>query len=311
MAEDDNWVPEEDDWTPPTDAELKVLAAKRERSDKISKIMGDYMLKGYKMLATTCPICTTIELQDRQGSKYCVACQEVDCHETSKDDPALSETAASRGLAEEAFTSAQQGNVSGDRSRGVDRGGSESSGDSNRQGTPLLSRVVPAPSLATSTSPVLRQQPEGGVLSLGVGADLRSLGTSDLRAVTGNPAQGMPSGNPDLIPRDRESSGSRAGEEVGGAVARQPRRQQLDTRPVQSISVPPTVTRRQLRDEPAMSSYQVVVSSSLGQVLEKMSWAASQLSASSNLGKDIELVTLIRECGLTAEILHRQIGTEM
>ena len=100
--------------------------------------MGDYMLKvncvyprrssefissqGYRMLATLCPICECVELQDRQGAKYCVACQEVivtiafvlgsfvtsqqvnsdryflhqvDCHETSKDNPALSQQAAS------------------------------------------------------------------------------------------------------------------------------------------------------------------------------------------------------------------------
>ena len=68
------------------------------------------------MLATLCPICECVELQDRQGAKYCVACQEVivtfaclgsfvtsqryflyqvDCHETSKDNPALSQQAAS------------------------------------------------------------------------------------------------------------------------------------------------------------------------------------------------------------------------
>ena len=84
--------------------------------------------QGYRMLATLCPICECVELQDRQGAKYCVACQEViitfaswdplllclgsfvtsqqvnpvryflhqvDCHETSKDNPALSQQAAS------------------------------------------------------------------------------------------------------------------------------------------------------------------------------------------------------------------------
>ena len=86
----------EDEWTPPSEAEMKVIQAKRERSDKISKVMGDYLLKGYKMLATSCRICYTVELQDKQGGKFCVACQEVDCHETSKDDPALSRHAAER-----------------------------------------------------------------------------------------------------------------------------------------------------------------------------------------------------------------------
>ncbi len=45
------------EWTPPTEAELKVIQAKRERADKISKLMGDYLLKGYKMLGTTCKTC--------------------------------------------------------------------------------------------------------------------------------------------------------------------------------------------------------------------------------------------------------------
>ena len=81
-----------------------------------------FSYQGYRMLATLCPICECVELQDRQGAKYCVACQEVivtiafvlgsfvtsqqvnsdryflyqvDCHETSKDNPALSQQAAS------------------------------------------------------------------------------------------------------------------------------------------------------------------------------------------------------------------------
>ena len=96
---------DEDDWTPPTEAELKVLAAKRERSDKISKRMGDYLLKGYKMLATSCPVCQTIQLQDKQDQLYCIACQEIDCHETSKDNPVLSAEAAEKVIAESAFSS--------------------------------------------------------------------------------------------------------------------------------------------------------------------------------------------------------------
>ena len=50
----------EDDmeWIPPTEAEMKVIQAKRERADKISNLMGSYLLKGYKMLNETCPKCT-------------------------------------------------------------------------------------------------------------------------------------------------------------------------------------------------------------------------------------------------------------
>ena len=41
----------------------------------------------------------------RNGAKFCVACRDVDCHETSKDDPALSQHAAERVVEEEAFSS--------------------------------------------------------------------------------------------------------------------------------------------------------------------------------------------------------------
>ncbi|MPC22859.1 Sjoegren syndrome/scleroderma autoantigen 1 [Portunus trituberculatus] len=49
----------EDDfsWQPPSESELKVIEARRERNNKISSIMGQYLLKGYKMLAVTCAVC--------------------------------------------------------------------------------------------------------------------------------------------------------------------------------------------------------------------------------------------------------------
>ena len=34
------------EWVPPTDAEKKVHEARRERTDKISALMGKYLLKG-------------------------------------------------------------------------------------------------------------------------------------------------------------------------------------------------------------------------------------------------------------------------
>jgi uncharacterized Zn finger protein (UPF0148 family) len=127
----------DNDWKPPTEAEQKVLMARRERSDKISKRMAQYLLKGksnfidnnkrcsydgshlwtgfnirkkiifkfnlflgHKMLATTCQVCDTIELQDKQEKIFCIACTEIDCQENVKDNPALSTTAANRTLAE-------------------------------------------------------------------------------------------------------------------------------------------------------------------------------------------------------------------
>ena len=53
------------EWTPPTEAELKVIQAKRERADKISKLMGDYLLKGYRMLGTTCKTCDVSSIRWR------------------------------------------------------------------------------------------------------------------------------------------------------------------------------------------------------------------------------------------------------
>ena len=78
-----------DDWKPPTDAELKVINARRERSDKISKKMGEYMLKGHTMLASTCSVCATIEMKSREGNVYCIACTEIDSDENAKDNPVL------------------------------------------------------------------------------------------------------------------------------------------------------------------------------------------------------------------------------
>ena len=50
------------------------------------RVKGDISCRtcvlGYKMLATTCDTgCGTIELEDKRGKKYCVACEEVDCEE--------------------------------------------------------------------------------------------------------------------------------------------------------------------------------------------------------------------------------------
>ncbi|XP_029106614.1 protein ZNRD2 [Scleropages formosus] len=81
------------EWEPPSEAEMKVLQARRERQDKISKLMGDYLLKGYKMLGECCERCETILLQDRQKKNYCVACQELDS-DVDKDNPALNAQAA-------------------------------------------------------------------------------------------------------------------------------------------------------------------------------------------------------------------------
>lgn len=97
---------EDYEWKPPSEAELKVLEARRERMDKISSIMGDYLLKGYKMLSDVCDVCSTILLEDRQRRAYCIACSEVDTMENVKDNPVLSDVAAQR-LVEERQASSE------------------------------------------------------------------------------------------------------------------------------------------------------------------------------------------------------------
>ncbi|XP_074467008.1 protein ZNRD2 isoform X2 [Sebastes fasciatus] len=72
---------------------MKVIQARRERQDKISKLMGDYLLKGYRMLGECCDACGTILLQDKQQKNYCVSCQELDS-DVDKDNPALNAQAA-------------------------------------------------------------------------------------------------------------------------------------------------------------------------------------------------------------------------
>ena len=42
------------EWVPPTAAEQKVINARRERSDKISKLMGNYLLRGKILILVTC-----------------------------------------------------------------------------------------------------------------------------------------------------------------------------------------------------------------------------------------------------------------
>ncbi|KAL5009295.1 hypothetical protein ScPMuIL_014876 [Solemya velum] len=81
------------DWPCPTEAERKLIQARRERNDRISKIMGDYLLKGYTMLGTTCEECQTILLRNKMGKNYCISCSELDS-DTDKDDPVVSQEAA-------------------------------------------------------------------------------------------------------------------------------------------------------------------------------------------------------------------------
>lgn len=50
----------EEEWRPPTEAEMEQIRRRRERSDRISQIMSQYLLRGYKMLASICQNCDVI-----------------------------------------------------------------------------------------------------------------------------------------------------------------------------------------------------------------------------------------------------------
>ncbi|XP_069824307.1 protein ZNRD2 isoform X2 [Dendropsophus ebraccatus] len=84
---------DDDTWSPPSESDMKILRARRERQDKISRMMGDYLLKGYRMLGDSCETCGTILLQDRHKKLLCISCQELDS-DTEKDNPVLNPQAA-------------------------------------------------------------------------------------------------------------------------------------------------------------------------------------------------------------------------
>ncbi|KAM7026456.1 LOW QUALITY PROTEIN: protein ZNRD2 [Acridotheres tristis] len=50
--------------------------ARRERLDRASRAMGGLLLRGYRMLGSSCPQCGTILLQDKEQRLLCVTCQD-------------------------------------------------------------------------------------------------------------------------------------------------------------------------------------------------------------------------------------------
>ncbi|KAM3656114.1 protein ZNRD2 [Ammospiza maritima maritima] len=50
--------------------------ARRERLDRASRAMGALLLRGYRMLGSSCPECGTVLLQDKEQRLLCVSCQE-------------------------------------------------------------------------------------------------------------------------------------------------------------------------------------------------------------------------------------------
>ena len=81
---------DDEEWTPPTPAQMKEIEQKRQRSDMYSKKMGEYLLKGWKMLNEYCPVTGDVPLmQNREGRKYSVALEKfIDEIETEASAPA-------------------------------------------------------------------------------------------------------------------------------------------------------------------------------------------------------------------------------
>ncbi|CAL4122388.1 unnamed protein product, partial [Meganyctiphanes norvegica] len=86
-------------WSPPSEAEQKVIEARRERNNKISSIMGQYLLKGYKMLAITCPTCDLVILGDKQLRKVRSPYSDIDQSRNNMKSP-VSEEAARKTIEE-------------------------------------------------------------------------------------------------------------------------------------------------------------------------------------------------------------------
>jgi len=108
----------EENWREPTEAELKEIERKRERSDLIAHLMGKYMLKGYKMLNDACPKCDTVLLSGKTDKQlYCVACSEVDIQSNTEGDKSIHAESASlttKPIPPEPFNNNTVGSISPD-----------------------------------------------------------------------------------------------------------------------------------------------------------------------------------------------------
>jgi len=261
---------DDEEWQPPTESQMKVLAAKRERSDKISKLMGDYLLKGYKMLATTCRVCCTIELQDRQAQIYCVACMEVDCHETSKDNPALSSQAADQAIAESAFVTITDNSTPAitNDSRSLQ----DTTSDNRSSQGASVNRLSREPSQGASNIRLSREPPDVVLLS--------------------SPPPSLPhSEQPNRFPDVRMVRQQQEPSLVRRLASDQPR----------TLASGPSTSRPQ--DDGLRESLET----SLSTVVEKLCWASRQLGDTENIDQSLKLVTLVKQCADTVVSLRTAI----
>ncbi|XP_054758146.2 uncharacterized protein LOC129264314 [Lytechinus pictus] len=244
------------DWTPPTEAEMKVIQAKKERSDKISKLMGDYLLKGYRMLATTCSLCGTILLRDKQQKDYCVTCNEL-ATEHAKDDPALSAEAARSQVREHELVRASPSSSSS--SSGT--GGAALSNTDDRSITitnvcsvPETLRTLQLQGTASTTAQRVQQQQQAS-------------------HTPSPPPPPPPNPQATVLPQT-------AGSLMNNAVA--------STSTIGAPGVRPCGNRN--------TRVSLVIGQTVDSVLDKLTWASAELRKSTNVESCTQLCRLIQAC---------------
>ena len=75
------------DWTPPSEAEMEVLRAKRAKADADSEAIGAKLLQGWTLLNENCPnpVCSVPLVADKDGKMFCVSCKNWVIKESDYD----------------------------------------------------------------------------------------------------------------------------------------------------------------------------------------------------------------------------------
>jgi len=61
-------------------------------SNQVSKVLGGYLLRGWTLMAESCPICKNILLKDKRSNQiYCAICNKYCIYQESQDKPRFDE----------------------------------------------------------------------------------------------------------------------------------------------------------------------------------------------------------------------------
>ncbi|XP_054152931.1 protein ZNRD2-like [Oppia nitens] len=63
------------------------MSFNRTVEDKITKIMGSYLLKGYTLLDNHCPKCQTPLMKTKTSTEYCIYCNEINVQSVDNQMP--------------------------------------------------------------------------------------------------------------------------------------------------------------------------------------------------------------------------------